>query len=414
MPDTVPASELPGADQPRYPRPITLRTLEEPPAPLPRTADQEREDLEAARRVVELASAESTDSDRLDSYFPTIKERFRLSRLGYEGDFQGGFRVVGKINPEFSFEPDELLSGTGIPGDLQQGRITRVAFKAEKLGPDDVGVEMEALPLGPDHPQGSGPAGQNKLMDLLPTDPSKYRPADERYIRGHLLNDNLGGPGRPVNLFPITALANARHHSQIESQVKTWVNDRKLWTTYKVEITNRTPLQPAVDGLQSIDATVKATAAVLDTELNPVQTLSVSVQSHYRKGGEPEDVTLGGDAAATDALRARPEDDIPVQLSTTQTTRTFDRGIYADLAAALDATSSLEEVMDQLEKASGFGPGYARVLTKAWQQASAGGNPEAPLTLDSTEKAVLTRIVSGWATFRAQLATLSATSNSSS
>ena len=80
IPGTVPPDKLPHADQPRYPEPVTLTTLEEPPAPLPRTVRQEQEDLKAVAKTVELASKAATDSDRLDNYLPKIKSQFRLAR----------------------------------------------------------------------------------------------------------------------------------------------------------------------------------------------------------------------------------------------------------------------------------------------------------------------------------------------
>ena len=42
-------------------------------------------------------------------------------------------------------------------------------------------------------------------MDQLPVDPSRLSPTTDRYVRGHLLNYQLGGLGKDFNLFPITA-----------------------------------------------------------------------------------------------------------------------------------------------------------------------------------------------------------------
>ena len=64
--------------------------LAEPPAPMPRTRDQEGEDSVAAKKAVELAARAATNSDTLDNYFPRIKRRFGLASLGYEGDFRRG------------------------------------------------------------------------------------------------------------------------------------------------------------------------------------------------------------------------------------------------------------------------------------------------------------------------------------
>ena len=70
----------------------------------------------------------------------------------------------------------------------------------------------------PGSPPGSG---QDKLMSKLVVDPNKR--SAFKYVRGHLLNENLGGKGENENLFPITANANSRHLSSTEKYVKNWV-----------------------------------------------------------------------------------------------------------------------------------------------------------------------------------------------
>jgi hypothetical protein len=71
-------------------------------------------------------------------------------------------------------------------------------------------------------------------MNILPTDPKS--PNDQKYVKGHLLNDNLGGPGTDVNLYPITAEANKVHENQVESLLKQWVNQEGFWVYYKVTV----------------------------------------------------------------------------------------------------------------------------------------------------------------------------------
>jgi len=403
IPDTVPPDKLPDADRPRYPGPVTLDTLDEPPAPLPRTAAQERADLAAAHKTVQLASKAATDSDRLDNYFPKIKNRFRLTRLGYEGDFQKGFRVVGKINPEFTFQPDEALSGTGIPNEVQGGRITQIAFKSDNLhGKGDVGIAMEAWPLGPDHPKGSGPSGQTSLMRLLPTNPKIYRASDQRYIRGHLLNDNLGGPGRPINLFPITAQANARHHAAIESDVKQWVNDKRYWTKYTVYVENIGDLKALPGGKQSVDAKIRAEASVLDTALDPIPALTrkVTITSAYKIGdidtvhvAQQENTALLAEQKAREIDKAA-----DVQLSTRHRGRqqTFDAGMYDDIERGISTHGSLDATVRKLQEFKGFGDRSAAVLKKAFGQAFAQGGGGKPLTLAEDERGVFTRIANLW------------------
>ncbi len=112
---------------------------------------------------------------------------------------------------------------------------TKVSFNTDKLAStgETVGVTMTANPLGPDHPQGSSPdnAASKKHIDHF----NKY----DTYIRGHLLNGNIGGPGIAENLFPITAQANSLHYQLIEKYVEEWVNTFKYYVYYQVEVKNR-------------------------------------------------------------------------------------------------------------------------------------------------------------------------------
>ncbi len=114
------------------------------------------------------------------------------------------------------------------------GRQTDVTWALHPTGA--AGVEMVADPLGPEHSQGGPPKSgvQSAIMEKLPTDSALDNKS--KFIRGHLLNDNLGGPGEAGNLFPITAEANKAHELLIESKVKKWVNVEKHWVKYSVRV----------------------------------------------------------------------------------------------------------------------------------------------------------------------------------
>ncbi|TJZ91318.1 hypothetical protein FA743_12365 [Paracoccus gahaiensis] len=404
VPAAVPEGTLPNADQPRYPRPITLAMLDEPPAPTPRTPSQEAEDVQAAGRMVDLASAQATDSDALDNYFPQIKQRFGLVALGYEGDFSKGFRVVGKINPQFERTVSEPLTGTGLPAALNQGHQSRIIFEHSQLGGSQVGLTMRAKPLGPDHEQGSGPTGQEALMNQLPTDPNHYRDPAQRYIRGHLLNDHIGGPGHPMNLFPITASANAEHERSVESFAKDWVNNRKLWIDYTVEVQATPQLRKATGGLKKIDSVITATAAALDTNLNRIAGLTrgVTIASTYNVVEEAEEGAAHDfDAALLDpttaALQAaRPQDQgLTPPRSARETPTTFPATIAATIAQAIAKLGSRSKVASVLQDHPGFGDISETVLFQVYDRVGATG-----ATVDflgtPAEKGVLTRIINAW------------------
>jgi hypothetical protein len=74
------------------------------------------------------------------------------------------------------------------------------------------------------------------VMGKLVTDPS--RSGENKYVKGHLLNEKLGGEGDDRNLFPITAIANSRHLHSTESTVKRWLGrpSPKRWVWYEVRV----------------------------------------------------------------------------------------------------------------------------------------------------------------------------------
>ncbi len=79
-------------------------------------------------------------------------------------------------------------------------------------------LSYDYIENNPGSPPGSG---QDDLMAKLVTDPKNR--SSFKYIRGHLLNENLGGKGETENLFPITANANSVHLHSTEKYVKNWV-----------------------------------------------------------------------------------------------------------------------------------------------------------------------------------------------
>lgn len=405
IPAAVPEGSLPGFDQPRYPDQITLAMLDEPPAPMPRTPSQEKQDVEAAKRMVELAGAQANDTDALDNYFPLIKRRFGLVSLGYDGDFQKGFKVVGRINPEFKHTLSEPLVGTGLPGNLDSGHVTDITFEHGQLGGSDIGLKMRAKPLGPDHPQGSGPTGQERLMNQLPTNPQVYPDTASRFVRGHLLNDHVGGPGLPMNLFPITAAANAKHEQSVETFVKDWVNKRKLWIEYVVEVQATPELHTGDDGLKSIDAVFDATAAALDTNLNRISGLTkhVTIASTYRAAatvgkGESDNFDETRVASETQSLQAERSGDQALQplRSTREQPTTFPAFIADALRSAIARLGTQAAVGARLKQYRGFGDVSERVLFEVYDRVGNQPNATVDFLATSSDKGVLTRIINTW------------------
>ncbi len=399
IPAPVPESQVPKPDAPRYPGPITLATLDEPPAPMPRTRQQEDEDLDAARRAVDVAGAQATDTDALDNYFPRIKARFGLSSLGYQGDFTRGFEIVGEINPSFRLRPAEPLSGTGLPGDLE-GRKTEVKFWTRSISrkggkPFPVGAKMVAKPLGPDHRLGTKPDAQEELMALLPSE----------YIRGHLLNEQLGGPGEVRNLFPITRSANATHEAEMERWVKKWINEDRYWVDYSVEVTGGEELQTASPTVSFVNSKLELRAAVLATDLSDLMEVKTTVTSEYEvKATSSEPI----DPRHMEEIEKQFPSDLARKVDKEATVRVADRDavdpvlpeqVEDDLTAKLAAKGGKRELVEEeLVGYQEIGPQRVQVLFMAYDQVHPRPDRKdrTVVGLDPARKGDLTRVCNLW------------------
>lgn len=85
-----------------------------------------------------------------------------------------------------------------------------------------VGKEMNAH-LDPKDPLEGNDASSSHQKPFYNSLKAHYNPGTKHWVRGHLLNANLGGPNVPPNLFPITGHANGMHLNYVENHVKDWV-----------------------------------------------------------------------------------------------------------------------------------------------------------------------------------------------
>ena len=97
---------------------------------------------------------------------------------------------------------------------------------------------MHAFPLSQDHPKGSDTSAagsvQKSLMEKLPTG-NAIKKKEEKYVKGHLLNANLGGPAQEANLFPITDRANSQHFNNVETFIRSAVDEGYVYE-YRLEV----------------------------------------------------------------------------------------------------------------------------------------------------------------------------------
>lgn len=231
-----------------------------------------------------------------------IKLRHRLTRLDVVA--RGNvWAVAAAASPEVI-----ELTTAQVDGSSVAGITSRINYTSGTLADRVVGKEMVADPLGPDHPMGQEPVGDNVWRSILVTDPAK--PNDRKYIRGHLLNHHIGGTGTAQNLFPITAAANATHERQIERQVKRWVNDERKWVYYRVQVTNiNSHINP--DGPianNKIDAHFVCAASVIDLSTSRRHnTISATIVSHYQPPPGTA-IVINQSTQSQEEIAARPED----------------------------------------------------------------------------------------------------------
>lgn len=237
---TVSDAEAADTTTPRHGR-LSMATLDEPPVPMPRTKEQQTADVQAAGEMVRIVSGQVADTDSLDDYFTRIKARFALGSIGYVYREDGSVVVEASVNASTVVTIDEQLRGQA-PAEIR-GRFNPVYTPGSVSYTDgDGNTQTETVATGmridvltPGHPRGSEPR-DTALQALFTGLETSGESGSHSYIKGHLLNHNLGGPGTAANLFPITTQANADHKSRVENLAKEKVNTELYWVRYEVNV----------------------------------------------------------------------------------------------------------------------------------------------------------------------------------
>lgn len=149
---------------------------------------------------------------------------------------------------------------------IQYGGL--VPFRFAKGAVDvtgNVGTRMKAH-LDPRFPETgtdtSGSDAFNGLFDALQAN------TNSTWVRGHLLNHDLGGIAHYNNLFPITTAANGEHYHEVEKIVKHWVG-KKCEVDYEV-------VAAKTGGADTPDGTFTCVASV-SNDPTPAQTYAGKV-----------------------------------------------------------------------------------------------------------------------------------------
>jgi hypothetical protein len=170
----------------------------------------------------------------------------------------------------------KVLFGTAA-GDLP---VSKVEFVSATIGGDIMGTNMIAQKLTTKGDAGSIPtARKHTVFDKLL---KRRLGGSSYYIRGHLLNHNVHGPGKWENMTPLSKTGNRFHESVAESKVKAAVKSGAI-VEYKVKpIYGRGELNTPNDAdvtLKEIRAAEKHVPFGLEVEAN----LLKSKEENYAK-----------------------------------------------------------------------------------------------------------------------------------
>lgn len=366
----------------------------DPSAP---SGDRVRSGLREAVPLVNRYAGRPVGAVVLRPLLMPIKVRHRLSRLDVvpRGPVWG---VVAAASPEV-IEPTtarvDTASGAGIAGLRTQIRYNSGTLSGTG---NTVGTEMIADPLGPDHPMGQEPAGANIWSALLVTDPGQ--PNDRKYIRGHLLNHQLGGSGAAQNLFPITAAANDQHESQFESRIKQWVNHdtERKWVRYQVRVTNiRVVINPGQPRTANkIDADFVCSAHMYDPTRpldgnNRINAIQATIPSRYLGSSDPTGVS-GVARGRETRVASRPEDLAATVALPAGHVYRLNTAIFDSIASARGRRVTITRIRDAMQGVGGIGAETAETVMRAYRlSTSAGRGADIATSLDTTERSNLTR-----------------------
>ncbi|WP_457635900.1 eCIS core domain-containing protein [Persephonella sp.] len=156
--------------------------------------------------------------------------------------------------------------------------------KYEGVNKDGGAKGMRALILSKVNVEGSGPSDNPPIWKKL----KPIRSFPPEYIRGHLLNENLGGPGKRWNLTPITKQANKNHYEKVEKFLTEKIKKGKNCPVFEYHVKvkygerKKRKLQEELESANS--KKFKAVKEALETERKLAKKLKIKL---WEKNYEP-------------------------------------------------------------------------------------------------------------------------------
>ncbi|HKG47255.1 MAG TPA: helix-hairpin-helix domain-containing protein [Pyrinomonadaceae bacterium] len=138
---------------------------------------------------------------------------------------------------------------------------SKVKFTPKTILGDPVAKQMEANPLtiDPGGLAGSAPHQETRLWKAV------NQRANE-YVRGHLLNHHVYGPGENRNLVPITRSANTTMEKQAEHVIKKAVIGNNQVVRFTVKTQGKQPARTHIPAESELPATIILSAVELEED----------------------------------------------------------------------------------------------------------------------------------------------------
>jgi hypothetical protein len=187
--------------------------------------------------------------------------------------------------------------------------VTNIQFESISIGDGVMGKKMLAFPLTSNHPEGTKSSEDSSNPAYNDVKKRGYKKGSF-YVKGHLLNNNLGGPGSWINYTPIPgALFNTSiHYRKYEQPLKAAIDKNEIYY-YKVEaIYNRSEPEPKQGDRDTVLKIKKAEKAVpqsinlevIKYDFNPDnQSLEKSKNQPNFAGKKNEPIDIQGDGYYT-------------------------------------------------------------------------------------------------------------------
>lgn len=231
----------------------------------------------AAEAAVNKHAGKPVGQVVLNPLLTAIKVRYGFKKLEL-------FKAGTFWGIEGSMSPPRKVTTKAVVGEGGEVKLMKITRTTSKLGGDTVGTSMTIDWLGGKYPAGTKPesGAHVNLMGLLVTDPGKG--SSEKFIRGHLLNEHLGGLGNEENMFPITGNANSQHLHSTETKVKKWAQTPGRWVWYQVKVSNiSSKLTAGPKSPQNfVQCTFVCQAKLKDDAGQVLEDFSTSIPSTYK------------------------------------------------------------------------------------------------------------------------------------